>query len=682
MKTSVYRKAAMECALCFVASVMAFTSTSAWAQTDSWINPGSGYWEDAASWSLGVLPNATQSVALTNAGWKALAVGPNTAENFPQSMQIQGMQIASPTNSFNTLLLNYSGFEVPLQMTSLTIGSNSSVVALSSMLEVNTDTNGNGGNVLLGGTVEQGDFSQVNVQGWLQMWDPIQFASDVVPPAAYYLTNGTLTVNGGEYIGGMRGPALFVQYGGDHNAGGNFGQSGSIVIDTGGEFDLYDGQLTATNGIVAGSGDYADGAYLYQYGGSVNGDMSVGGNYYLSGGTVTGHFTMALNERSDAYVTQTGGTIFAISMDLGQANEFGGGAFYTLSNGVIQVDTSVTFGGGQFTQINGQYTIASNLVIYGVAVEAGIAYADYALEGGSLSAGGLTLELNSSFQQNGGTNSIAGDLVLVAAPPPQYGYLQTDAYGLAGGFLSAQNEIVNAAVYGGFRQTGGYNQITEQLTVQGLTPDAYYYTLQGGTLAVKDIHVAAGAFFQHTNGTIIQSGVLTLSQGEWRAAAADQALGPLQLAAGLSNNSAITFPTGSSTLRLANSRAQPWEPGAILYITNWHGSAAGGGATQLYFGSDATGLTSAQLNQIQFAIGTNSYPARILNTGEVVPNQAATPPIAFLAQGKNLVLTWPSGYTLQTATNATGPYTSVTGATSPYTNDMTLSPRRFFRLAQ
>jgi len=344
---------------------------------NSWLKPTSGYWEEPTYWSLGVLPDATQSVVFTNEGWKALAIGPNTAQNFPQSMQIQDLQIAAPTNSFNVLLLNYSGFAVPLQTTSLNIGPNGSVVALSSMLDVNTDISGNGGNMSLAGTFSQGEFSQVQVQGWLRMWDP--YAYYTVPPATYYLTNGTLTVVNGEYIGGIPGPAQFVQYSGAHRVGGV-----GLTIGTAGEFDLYDGLLTATNGIVAGSGDYADGAYFYQYGGSVNADLNVGGNYFLYGGTVTGHFTMGINERADAYVTQTGGTNHAVSMDLGQANEFGGGAFYTLSNGVIQVDTSVHFGGGRFTQLNGQYTIVSNLVMSGVAIEVGIASADYYLDGGSL----------------------------------------------------------------------------------------------------------------------------------------------------------------------------------------------------------------------------------------------------------------------------------------------------------
>jgi hypothetical protein len=47
--------------------------------------------------------------------------------------------------------------------------------------------------------------------------------------------------------------------------------------------------------------------------------------------------------------------------------------------------------------------------------------------------------------------------------------------------------------------------------------------------------------------------------------------------------------------------------------------------------------------------------------------------------GSALVLTWPSGFQLLSATNVTGPYTPVTGATSPRTNALN-KPREFFRL--
>jgi hypothetical protein len=642
---------------------------------NAWIKPTSGDWEDQSAWSLGVRPNQSQSVYITNAGWKAVAIGTNTAQNFPDSMQIQDLLITSPADTHNVLLMNFSGFQVPLRTTALTVGSNSSVVVQSSMLKViNTNTNGNTGNVLLNGTFNQGDFSQVEVQGGLQMWNPKQFASDVLPPAGYFLTNGTFAVNKGEYLGGFRGPAQFVQYGGTHNVG-------SLSVDIDGEFDLDGGQLTVTNGITVGFGPYANYAKFIQNGGSLTGDTLINGNYLLNGGTIMGRFTEGLNlqrETVDASVVQTGGTNFASSMDLGHPNEFGGRAFYVLSNGVVQVDSTVTFGGGQFSQYDGQNTIASNLVMHGVDVGVGTITADYILNGGTFSAGGVAVQPGSSFQQDGGTNLVAGDLVLSAV---QNGYpLLTDEYALGGGFLSARNVIVNGAIDGGFHQTGGTNQITETLTVQDLEPNAFYYTLEGGTLAVKDILVGNGAFFQHTSGNIIHSGVLTLNQGDWHAAASDQVLGPLQLAGGQSTNSTISFPSGSSILRLANSSAQPWDPSAILSVTNWHGSASGGGATQLYFGSNSSGLTPQQLAQIRFNISGTLQPAKLLPTGEVVPGDNTTQTLSASQQGQNLLLSWPSGWLLQSATNVIGPYYDVTTATSPYTNDASSAPQQFYRL--
>ena len=635
--------------------------TRAVEQPNSWIKPTSGYWEEQSSWSLGVLPDQSQSVYITNAGWKAVAIGANTSQNFPQSMQIQDLHISSPADSFNVFLMNFSGFQVPLQTTSLSVASNSSVIAQSSSLHA--------GNIALYGTLNQGDFSQVNVDGQLQMGT---FGGG----GAYYLTNGTLTATD-MYMGGFGPTTVFIQYGGANNVG-------SLGANIAAEYDLYDGQLNATNGLTVGSGDYADGASFNQHGGSVNADTIVNGYYTLNSGTITGRMSMGYNpggqQRVDAHFLQNGGTNFASSMDLGHPNRFGGSAYYTLSNGVVQA-SSVSVNGRQFSQYSGQVTIVSNLVIHNTEGGYDRNDAHYLLAGGTLSAGGLTAQ-SASFDQTGGSNLISGDINLVGVPsPPNDGFGPVlVSYTLTGGLLSGRNLIVDAGYYSGFRQTGGSNRITEKLTLQGAATGAYHYTLEGGSLTVKDIYIADGSFFQHTNGSIIHSGLLTLSQGEWRAAAAAQSLGPLLLTVGSSNNnSAITFPNGSSTLRLANSSAQPWDSSAMLYVTNWHGSTPGAGATQLYFGFNSNGLTPQQLSQIRFALSTGLSPATILTTGEVVPAGAAT--LAFSRNGSTLTLTWPSGWFLQSATNVTGPYNDVPETSSPYPVDIT-SPQQFFRLRQ
>jgi hypothetical protein len=60
-------------------------------------------------------------------------------------------------------------------------------------------------------------------------------------------------------------------------------------------------------------------------------------------------------------------------------------------------------------------------------------------------------------------------------------------------------------------------------------------------------------------------------------------------------------------------------------------------------------------------------------------NLVTSTPLAFQQIGNKLVLSWPSGFTLQAAPNVTGGFTNITGATSPYTNTMS-GPRLFFRL--
>jgi hypothetical protein len=142
-------------------------------------------------------------------------------------------------------------------------------------------------------------------------------------------------------------------------------------------------------------------------------------------------------------------------------------------------------------------------------------------------------------------------------------------------------------------------------------------------------------------------------------------------------NSTIAFPASASVLRLANSSAESWSPTAVLYINNWHGSASGGGDTQLFFGSNANGLTAQQVARIKFSLSGGNYPARILPTGEVVPLQFLT----YSRSPNALTLTWSPGSTLQSSTNVAGPYQDVQGATSPYAASMA-KPAQFFRLRQ
>jgi hypothetical protein len=148
-------------------------------------------------------------------------------------------------------------------------------------------------------------------------------------------------------------------------------------------------------------------------------------------------------------------------------------------------------------------------------------------------------------------------------------------------------------------------------------------------------------------------------------------------ALGLSSNAVINFIGTPAQLRFLPSSGTGWAAGALLVISNWNNS----GNTRIFFGFNASGLSGSQLRQIIFSnpggFLPGNYPAQLLSTGELVP--APRPTLLSAHSGSALVLTWPSGYQLLSATNINGPYTSVSGATSPWTN-LFSKPQEFFRL--
>ena len=92
----------------------------------------------------------------------------------------------------------------------------------------------------------------------------------------------------------------------------------------------------------------------------------------------------------------------------------------------------------------------------------------------------------------------------------------------------------------------------------------------------------------------------------------------------------------ASIVAFAKSHLSTWT--GTLKIYNWPGTLTGGGTDQLYFGNDVTGLTAAQLLNMQFysgsGIGAYGAGALILPNGEVVPVPGrATSMAAVLAVG-------------------------------------------------
>ena len=635
---------------------LVFSEVGANPQTiNVWTNPTSGNWEDL-HWSLGQLPAPGQSIMLTNSGWKAVAIGPATVQNFSQTLNPFSITLGAGTDSFNVLLLNFTGFQNPLSVSELVINSNSAVTALSSTLNVN---NTMGTAFSIGGAFNHGDFSVVSALT-LKIGD--------VGPGVYNLTNGTLLVTVTQSVGSVF-LARFNQFGGTN-------YPGNLLLSPGGECDVFAGALITSNII------YRSGGSFNQLGGLVKPDKMLVNNglYAMSSGTFSSSdvelpgVSSAFEYAANAGFLQTGGTNNTAFLSIGNwrppflnASSSGG---YTLSNGVLNAGSTAIGPYGAFTQSGGTHNTGLGLfgdIVYYYSPSP----ARYFLSDGFLFTPGIGMRIG-LFTQTGGTNQVSGDLTM----QPYVTLGSWTAYNLSGGFLMTSNTYVGASMSGGFYQSGGTHIVSSLLTISQSSPNFAGYVLSGGELIVRNIQVDGGATFHHCGGTLINTNMVTLADGIWAANTNDQQCGKLVLVG--SSNSIISLPAGRSVLRFAQSSSVVWSNQATLTIENWNGSVSGGGQHQIHFGNDAAALSSQQLAQIQFhnPLGQNgTYPAAILSTGEIVPNQFLVS--RFSSEG--LELSWAPGMTLQSATTVYGPFRDVPEASSPYTITSS-EPQRFFRL--
>jgi hypothetical protein len=382
---------------------------------------------------------------------------------------------------------------------------------------------------------------------------------------------------------------------------------------------------------------------------------------------VTGAITIdgALNQGAAAQVNAdsiTVGTITMVSSTYGQIG------FYNLTNGTLQITGNLSVGGrGSFNQLDGSQTNGGIALLGFDPQRTAFGIASFSLNGGVVSTPSMALDY-AGFTQAGGTNQVKGNLTVSSGS-------HFSTYNLNGGLLTSSNTSV-AFTPGLFMQTAGTHIVSNLLRISH--PDnGSGYIQAGGQLIASNIQVDTGAAFHHNGGTVSNANLLTLGgQGSaWNENTGGQQMGRLLLG---DFTSILSLPSSACVLRFLNSSSMVWSNQAMMTIENWNGSRTGGGLHQIYFGSNAAGLTAHQVSQLLFhnpAGFPGDFPAAILTTGEVVPTSI----VQTLRLSNALVLQFPSGATLQAATDVTGPYTNVT-TTSPYTNLFTGAPRRFFRI--
>lgn len=584
-----------------------------------WINPGSGNWDDASSWSLGVLPNRSQSALIVNTNWKAVVISPSAPIDFPGSMTVSNLFIVGYTNTENTLLLNNFGTNVPLTVLNSLLLQNGAHIL---------DSNS--------GLVLQGPAEITN--------------SDIVLDGGFIrATNAGMTLSGSQF----------------YVSNGVFEASSvSLGYPVPSRLNQYGGSVKIAN---VGLGTYV-------YGTNDNGISLYGGMLELPGGMY-----MADGSPPQSYF-QSGGTNYTGDITL-ERGMYGGDPGFTLNGGLLVDSNILVYGGPTIYQNGGTHVVTNTISLAGDSIHGQTPLGStYNLNGGTLVAGSLSMNANNGPGVFNQTNGAAYFGELLGSGEPFESFWGA-ALTLSGGTLACSN--LDMLDSGTITQTGGTLVVSNTLTVAGfIQPGPTIYSkffFTNGTLYASNINIGGDWHIGDSAGTnrISNPGTCTLSNSLSIGNAVEQ-LGRFILA----GSSTIDLAGSSSRLSFANSSGETWVNGALLVISDWNGNTTGGGAEQLKFGTDQSGLTPAQLNAIQFRISTNLYTAKILNTGEVVPDQLTATTITFSQHGNQLSLNWPAGYKLQSSTSPNGPFQDVEDpfrVTAPYTTDMN-QPQQFFRI--
>ena len=349
---------------------------------------------------------------------------------------------------------------------------------------------------------------------------------------------------------------------------------------------------------------------------------------------------------------------------------------YRLREGILnanEMNLGIYGWGGSFYESGGTVTL-SNLAV-GYSARIGGGRGEVFLEMGTLLTASATVGPEGRFSQTGGLLKVGNQLTLSGWS--ERGGTRRARYTLDTGCMEVADLLIDS---GEFFQNGGTNNISGSLVIN---PDRNEgkYVFSGGQLTASNILVSGTFSCVGSNGShkIINPGYFALS-GVFRSGGNSEQLGRFQLFG------SPTIDLGlSGTLRFADSSGVTWDGGwgakFTLTISNWTGSLDGSGNTQLFFGTNSSGLTPTQITQIQFVnpggLPAGLYRAKILPTGEVVP---VTDKLFFSMQKSQIILTWFGPYRLQVATEVEGPYVDVPEAISPYTNAFSTSPQRFFQL--
>jgi hypothetical protein len=458
-------------------------SSTVLAQTNNWISPTRGYWEDYTKWDLDVAPSNSQSVYITNDVSKTVTIDSITSGAHPDTMTVSNLYLSAPDGAINALELSSAGKNSPLQILDTFVISSGGSLYLSnsavSMTVVSTNSITNG---------------VMSVDG-LVMMD----------------TNSLLTLDDGLYVGVDTNATGVV-----HLAGGqifltNAGPS-AVGINAVGQLIVSNGNVQTAGFVFVGSGAGSQGTLTL-----------AGGNYQS---LAFGHLTIGMETGSVGTVSVTGGNLIANNTassnsfmtivggdGSGQLNLLAGtnvlsstmvggdpgsqgtitmAAGVTTLQGPLQLGSSLnatgTFWmiGGQLTQTN-IYVSSSrpNNTNYFPSCLGSWGVASLIVSNGKWSGGAMVLGVHSNsvgtVSMSGGSMTLLSELLIGYCPSGGVGVVT-----VAGGSLYVTNAAHNASIevrQGQLNLNGGLLQ-TDVLI---MTNTCGLFAKGGGTLIVGSL---------------------------------------------------------------------------------------------------------------------------------------------------------------------------------------------------
>ena len=269
---------------------------------------------------------------------------------------------------------------------------------------------------------------------------------------------------------------------------------------------------------------------------------------------------------------------------LNGANTFSGGVELGYSGsswgGIVNFNNNSSFGTGTINLINGS---GSALVAQGSST--------------------LNIANNVQISQTGASLNIVGNTA---------GVTFSGAWNLGGNAL----------------QLGSGGSKADKVNISGVISGAggSLEKINGGTLILSAVNtytgptkVTAGTLQLGVANAIASSSSVMMNGGTLDLGGLNHAMTGTTL--GLATGSTIDFGAGASITSFANSSALSWS--GVLDLLNWNPSL-----DALQFGTDSTGLTSAQLSDIEF----NNNPAT-LGTASLTPSGMVVPEPSTTALG-------------------------------------------------